>query len=376
MRIKILLIIVLIIILTTKTGPVFSLGVQSGEVDIGASQELQTPNQEIVKEVEEPDSKRAKTDLQERLIKAIMCDNIRDVKALLQTPGIDVNYQHQYFDTPLLFAAQWRHPDVMRVLLAVPDIKVNQEHQDSIHEGLVRNATLEDLQKPLDNGLTLLNLAAQKGYKYIAGDLVKSGVDVSQDLLKSLLCRDLDPFITLLYAAGIKVYETLEEQIIENLVGLGDLNRTLDNGLSLLTVAARNGYTQLVRSLVENGVNVHQVDQDDWTALMNASQTGHLEIVKILVECGSDVNQKDEDDWTSLVTASCNGHIDIVTFLLGCDKIQVDEALEMKIVENLIEYEGPDIPLEKWNILLGVAREKGYRKLLEKALLDVDCLKK
>lgn len=48
---------------------------------------------------------------------------------------------------------------------------------------------------------------------------------------------------------------------------------------------------------------------------MMASQEGYTEIVKILIDNEADVNIKTEDGWTALMMASKYGHTDIVKLL-------------------------------------------------------------
>lgn len=69
-----------------------------------------------------------------------------------------------------------------------------------------------------------------------------------------------------------------------------------DGGFVLL-FAAQEGFTDVVRELVEKGgADVNQVMRGCFgvTALQMAAQNGHLETVKYLVEKGADVNSEDD----------------------------------------------------------------------------------
>ena len=52
------------------------------------------------------------------------------------------------------------------------------------------------------------------------------------------------------------------------------------------------------------------------TALMAASQKGHLEVVRLLLEIGVDNGLDRNDGSTALFIASLNGHLEVVRLLL------------------------------------------------------------
>lgn len=58
-----------------------------------------------------------------------------------------------------------------------------------------------------------------------------------------------------------------------------------------LLVAARNGYTETVKSLVAKGVDVNARRQEQgWTALHYAASGAHLQIVEVLLQAKADPN--------------------------------------------------------------------------------------
>jgi len=73
---------------------------------------------------------------------------------------------------------------------------------------------------------------------------------------------------------------------------------------------AYNGHLEIVKFLVENGANIHAVDD---CALRWAAESGHLEVVKYLVENGANIHAK--DNW-ALCWAARNGHLKIVKYLV------------------------------------------------------------
>ena len=62
------------------------------------------------------------------------------------------------------------------------------------------------------------------------------------------------------------------------------------DGWSALHHAAREGYKEVVRLLIDNGADVSSIDKNGWSALHHAVYTGHLEVVRLLIDGGADMN--------------------------------------------------------------------------------------
>lgn len=58
-------------------------------------------------------------------------------------------------------------------------------------------------------------------------------------------------------------------------------------------VAACRGLIGFVRELIARGADIQAKDNDDWTALLNASKSGHFDIVQILIEHGADFEHRE-----------------------------------------------------------------------------------
>ena len=89
-----------------------------------------------------------------------------------------------------------------------------------------------------------------------------------------------------------------------------------------LSVAAENGHLNIVKYLVEQGIDFQEED-----ALVYAVRNGHLDIVKYLVEKGSDIHINNEEP---LREASKRGYLNIVKYLVerGADiHVNDDEPL-------------------------------------------------
>ena len=95
--------------------------------------------------------------------------------------------------------------------------------------------------------------------------------------------------------------------------------RSMQNGgFTPLICAARNGYTDVVRFLVDSGADVNARDNSrDKSALLAASFKYHLDIVRYLLAHGADPDAQGINGWTPLHDAGYVGKLDVVKALVG-----------------------------------------------------------
>jgi len=160
-------------------------------------------------------------------------------------------------------------------------------------------------------------------------------------------------------------------------------------GLTTLHYATGGGHFEIVKLLIEHGVDINARAEDHGhnphhhelpkTALHFAARSGHIEIVKLLLEHGADINAKVSPGLkTALHFAAENGHIESVKLLLehGAD-INAKEGLRDKtalhfaarsghieIVKLLLEH-GADINAKAMGRMtaLEVAKDEGQTKV-------------
>ncbi|XP_014206836.1 ankyrin repeat domain-containing protein 50-like [Copidosoma floridanum] len=129
------------------------------------------------------------------------------------------------------------------------------------------------------------------------------------------------------------------------------LEATDRHGQTALNLAARHGYSDVVKVLLAGGAYVDHADCDGWTALRAAAWGGHTKVVEQLLECGAMVDCADWDQRTALRAAAWGGHEEIVKALLQheADVNRTDDegrtALiaaaymgHSEIVEHLLDY--------------------------------------
>jgi ankyrin repeat protein len=98
-----------------------------------------------------------------------------------------------------------------------------------------------------------------------------------------------------------------------------DVNQRLVNkeGVSLgcVEVACQNGLTDIVKMLVDHGVNINVKGYAGHSPLRIASRNGHSDIVKYLIGKGAEIDSEGDDRATPLESAAGKGHLDIVMLL-------------------------------------------------------------
>ena len=80
----------------------------------------------------------------------------------------------------------------------------------------------------------------------------------------------------------------------------GDIN-------SELFLAAKEGRTDTVKTLLDKGADINAKNSNGWTALMLATLGGCKNIVEVLVNKGADVNKKNNKGMTALMVAANKG---------------------------------------------------------------------
>ena len=86
---------------------------------------------------------------------------------------------------------------------------------------------------------------------------------------------------------------------------------TTDNNTTDLMLAAANGHTAEVQTLIEAGADVNASGRIGNTALIYAAQEGHSEIVELLLEAGAYAHQANDFNATAQSLAEGYGHREI-----------------------------------------------------------------
>ncbi len=116
-------------------------------------------------------------------------------------------------------------------------------------------------------------------------------------------------------------------------------------GYTALMVASGEGYPEIVRILLDAGVNPNEYTISQNTALLISVQNGNTEIVRMLLNAGADPNMMDEDQFAPISSAIENNEIEMVRMLLdaGVDTSIFQEIYSMTPVEFAESERSPEI---------------------------------
>jgi ankyrin repeat protein len=142
-------------------------------------------------------------------------------------------------------------------------------------------------------------------------------------------------------------------------------------GLTALMLATAAGHVDVVQTLIVGGADVNAKNDDGSTALMVAAHKGHLKVIEILLDAGVQVNIKDKDDDTALSLAIQKGDSDVVKALLAAGA-DAEEALNLaaseghvQTVQLLLQGVSADSPNSDGRTALMQAAELGYLSVVQ-----------
>jgi len=228
--------------------------------------------------------------------------------------------------TALMWAAEQRHPDAVKVLL-----EVGADHSaKSGPAGLPRN-----YMAPRVNTAAVKDAARRQAAASAAGRTYEQQLEyeASQGMRISLGFRGVlgaggkrpgpdgqPPSATTPESAPARpgaaapptadaaaTAPTAEDEadvIVAGLVGTGG------GGLTALTFAAREGDLDSAKHLLDAGANINQTTEYGWTPLLTATNNRHYRLGAFLISRGADANLANKGGWTPLYLATDNRNIE------------------------------------------------------------------
>ncbi|SPO02849.1 uncharacterized protein DNG_05526 [Cephalotrichum gorgonifer] len=274
------------------------------------------------------------------------------VKLLLETGKVDINAKDRRGETPLSRAVSHGNMAIIELLLktGLADLNAkNREGQTPLTKAvthlneaifeLLFNTGEADIKLRTRDHNTLLSLATTRG----AEAAVKLLLDTSKATIDS---RDKGGQTPLSLAAASGNAGILKRLLA---TGKANVNSRDKEGQTPLACAARFGCEAAVRLLLDTRkVDVNSKDAHGWTPLSWAAAGGSEAVVKLLLDTGKvDVNWKASPGWTPLSIAAMKRHVAVIKLLLDTGKVDVDSKDESGLTPlALAATEGHDDAVE------------------------------
>ena len=227
------------------------------------------------------------------LMTAAYLGHLKMIEILLGHQSINVDLQDENGMTALYLAAREDHYEIAQLLL---DAKASIDLGD------------------FHVGRTPLRCAAERNHKETVGLLMEYGADPA--------LKDHEGGTAMLRA----VNRGTESALMEMMKHPIDMQCMDNEGQSLLRGAARNGYHEIARHLMEDHLPDERSpdvkalgpdlrDEYGLTPLHDASQRGHWAVVAVLLEKGADASLVDEFGRTPFIVAWQYGHDNVMHML-------------------------------------------------------------
>ncbi|MBQ2621753.1 MAG: ankyrin repeat domain-containing protein [Thermoguttaceae bacterium] len=260
------------------------------------------------------------------LLYAVESDSLELVQWLVQH-GADVKVTDYYGQTALQYAVKKSSLEMIQWLVKQGlDVNVTDSHGSTLLHYASQRASLEIVQWFLEQGLdinakdslghTPIFYTARSNFPEQVEWMVERGADVNA---KDKIGLSVFYYICENFHLTLKEKQNLFLWLDEH---GADLKK---NGADALFQAALLGNLELVKWLVEQGVDVNSVFPDHKTALHFAARGGNLDLALWLIEQGVDVNAE-ADGGEAALTLACD-----------CDKIVFDKN-SLKMVQLLVEH--------------------------------------
>jgi uncharacterized protein len=213
--------------------------------------------------------------------------NVETITALLDAKA-DINAaEPEWGQTPLIFAAAADRTDAVKLLLKRgADPKARSKSVDLGKEGQLDRAARALQTK-------IIQATVPKGQRATASQL-QASIQAARELLRSGVVPPPDPNAQ---AGQDRNFNPEEINPAQNTKG----------GLAALHHAARQGFIETARALIEGGADVNQgTAGDDTTPLLMATINGQFDVAMLLTEKGADPNRASKGSLVSPLWATIN----------------------------------------------------------------------
>jgi len=223
----------------------------------------------------------------------------------------------------------------------------------------------EAMLSEIYGGSTLMCVAAGKGYTEVVKLLIDYAADVDE--------TDDKKWTPLMHATANR-HEKLAIFLFEE-HDAGVFDSTDDDGFDALYLAAREGLSKLMKSMVESELDTNHLYGDE-TPMLIAARLGHHDVVAELVKHVDNIDECGDDYRTALDHAVESGRYDIVKTLFECDEAPDLEWHDKNHDNSLLRavrafFKNPEYDLRIIKLLLEHGAEVDQKLTDDMSALDI-----
>lgn len=259
--------------------------------------------------------------LDESLFSAVENNNIKKVKSYLEQ-GANCNALDSYNRTALINASVSGYDDIAKLLIEEgTDVNIQDKAGATALMYTARNTNYEMVEFLLKNGadVNMRDAAGETALYYsiehnsfgqenerenaikILNLLIKYGADVNTKNDEGAYLLDI------YYRSSKSENKEMFKILIENGFDLESKINDDNSDYTPLMIAVYKEDYDMVKYLLDKGVNPNAANNENKTALMIANDDGNFDISKLLIEQGANINAQDEDGCTTLMDAAVSG---------------------------------------------------------------------
>ena len=242
----------------------------------------------------------------------------RDMLQCMMEKGANVNHQDDRGITPLHNAVSGGNPLLVSDLL----------------ESFGADSSLIDA-----GGKSALHWACGKGLADMVSILGRNNVDLN--------CRDVNGWSPLMYCAMYNQVDCARAILSDSRALLDQRN---EDGETALHIAARKGYAEIVRIILQGKPNVNVRDSDGYSPLICCALYNQIECARVLLlsDAGIDLNLRENDGETALHFSCGRRQLEMARLLLehnasvDCRDNDGYSPLMCVAFKDLVDEEGND----------------------------------
>jgi ankyrin repeat protein len=196
----------------------------------------------------------------------------------------------------------------------------NKKHAEPILVLALRRKLPEVANLLIDNGAdpnatsrdneSAIYLALKAGRNDVAKNLLDHGAD------PNLLNCDYEDYTNFQFACLIS---RSDEELMQKFLDHGaDINANTKSGVTLLDEATLCGPQDLIQFLIDHGANVNAKNNVNGEApILDAARNGYTGVVKFLLDSGADIEATTSSGETPLILAIENSYLDTAKYLVA-----------------------------------------------------------